>query len=137
MGPNTSFETVGDMVNENVFCEECGAAVPRSAKYCTGCGRVLTPCPTDSYVSAPASTTPAASPITHTTGGLDESPPARPYNPGAQTYRSKAWIYYTVLAILSLVAVFTGKPAGLAGTMLCGAYASYLYNGGRVVIWLW
>jgi hypothetical protein len=51
--------------------------------------------------------------------------------------RSKAWIYYAILAVCSLITVFTGKPIGLLGTLLCGAYSYYIYQGGRIVIWFW
>jgi hypothetical protein len=52
--------------------------------------------------------------------------------------RSIAWIYYTVLAVLSLVvAVSTGAPGTMVGTVLFGLYATYLYRGGSVVIWFW
>jgi hypothetical protein len=51
--------------------------------------------------------------------------------------RSKAWIHYSIFALLSLATVFTGHIAGLAGTALFGLYARYLYRGGRVVIWIW
>ncbi|MGA8744884.1 MAG: hypothetical protein WB507_03355 [Solirubrobacterales bacterium] len=51
--------------------------------------------------------------------------------------RAKAWIYYVVLAGLSFIALCTGQLAGLAGLVLFGAYARYLYRGGRVVIWFW
>lgn len=51
--------------------------------------------------------------------------------------RSKAWVYYSILSGLSFVAVCTGVIAGLAGTVLFGLYAVYLYRGGRVVIWFW
>jgi len=51
--------------------------------------------------------------------------------------RSKAWVYYAILAGLSLVGVFAGKPAGLLVFALCGLYSRYLYRGGRVVFWIW
>lgn len=51
--------------------------------------------------------------------------------------RSKAWVYYTIIACLSLIGTFAGKPVGLVGFALCGLYARYLYRGGRVVIWIW
>jgi hypothetical protein len=51
--------------------------------------------------------------------------------------RSKAWIYYTILAVLSLISVFLGHAVGLAGMAMFGLYARYLYRGGRVVIWFW
>jgi hypothetical protein len=55
----------------------------------------------------------------------------------ASRIRSKAWVYYTIIACLSLTAVAAGRPVGLAGFVLCGLYARYLYRGGRLVIWIW
>jgi hypothetical protein len=51
--------------------------------------------------------------------------------------RSKAWVYYALLTMASLIAVCTGQVMGLVGMALFGLYALYLYNGGRVVIWFW
>lgn len=51
--------------------------------------------------------------------------------------RSKAWVYYSILALLSFIAVCTGQLAGLAGMALFGLYARYLYRGGRIVVWFW
>jgi len=52
-------------------------------------------------------------------------------------FRSKAWLYYSVLTALSFVALCAGQIAGLAGMALFGLYARYLYRGGRVIIWIW
>jgi hypothetical protein len=51
--------------------------------------------------------------------------------------RSKAWIYYMVLALISLTAVFAGKPVGLLGMAAFGLYSRYLFRGGRFVLWIW
>lgn len=51
--------------------------------------------------------------------------------------RSKAWVYYALLTILSLIALCAGQIAGLAGMAIFGLYAVYLYRGGRIVIWFW
>lgn len=51
--------------------------------------------------------------------------------------RSKAWAYYSILSILSFIALCTGQLVGLLGTALFGLYAVYLYRGGRVVLWFW
>jgi hypothetical protein len=52
--------------------------------------------------------------------------------------RSAAWIYYTFLSVASLFVVLTGQiAAGLGGFVAFGAYATYLYRGGRIVIWFW
>jgi hypothetical protein len=51
--------------------------------------------------------------------------------------RSKAWIYYMVLALISLSTVFAGKPVGLLGVAAFGLYSSYLFRGGWFVLWIW
>jgi hypothetical protein len=56
---------------------------------------------------------------------------------GTARKRSKAWIYYLILAVGSLIAVCTGQVIGLLGMALFGWYSRYLYRGGRVVIWFW
>jgi hypothetical protein len=50
--------------------------------------------------------------------------------------RSKAWVYYTLLAVGSLIAAFS-HPIGLLGLVLFGLYAWYLYRGGQFVLWFW
>ena len=60
---------------------------------------------------------------------------ARPH-PGRR--RSVAWVYYTILAVLGpIFTISQGHPSGLVVTALCGAYATYLFRGGRFVIWIW
>jgi hypothetical protein len=51
--------------------------------------------------------------------------------------RSKAWVYYTILAALSLVGAFSVGPSALLPAALFAMYATYLYRGGRIVIWIW
>lgn len=51
--------------------------------------------------------------------------------------RSKAWVYYAVLAVLSVFAVASTHGASLIVTVLLGPYSWYLFRGGRIVIWLW
>jgi 4-hydroxybenzoate polyprenyltransferase len=50
--------------------------------------------------------------------------------------RSLAWIYYTIIAIAGIVVAFTYPPTLLV-SLVAGAYAAYLYRGGRWVIWFW
>jgi hypothetical protein len=51
--------------------------------------------------------------------------------------RSKAWVYYAILAVLCLVGAFSVGPSALLPAALTAAYATYLYRGGRIVFWLW
>lgn len=52
--------------------------------------------------------------------------------------RSVAWVYYAILTVLCFIAVCSsGLFAGLIVVALFGLYASYLYRGGRFVIWFW
>ena len=51
--------------------------------------------------------------------------------------RSLAWIYYSILAVLSLFAIPATHGGSLIVTALLGLYATYLYRGGRIVIWFW
>ena len=50
--------------------------------------------------------------------------------------RSKAWVYYAIIAALSLIGGFA-HPIGFLGMALFGLYSYYLHQGGRVVIWFW
>ncbi len=62
-----------------------------------------------------------------------------PAGPGVQRKRRRhviAATFYAVLAVLSLVAVFSGQPIGLLGALLFGAYSTYLFRGGRFVIFI-
>lgn len=56
---------------------------------------------------------------------------------GRQIRRSKAWVYYFLLAVVSIVAIPSIGPIMLVTAGLCGAYATYLFRGGRFVIWIW
>lgn len=62
-------------------------------------------------------------------------PVGRP--PGAEVRRSKAWIYYGVLAVVSLVVIPAIGWQGLLAAAVFGLYSAYLFRGGRIVIWFW
>jgi hypothetical protein len=52
-------------------------------------------------------------------------------------HRSKAWIYYAVLAVAALVATPSTGWQTLLAALAFGLYSGYLFRGGRVVIWFW
>jgi hypothetical protein len=121
----------------SVYCQQCGSAASDHSAFCEDCGAPLPVAPSGTEAkssttssgataTAPAPTAAAAAPLRGITAHYGQS-----------RARSKAWIYYLILAICSLLAVFAGKPVGLLGTLLFGAYSYYLYQGGRVVIWFW
>lgn len=57
--------------------------------------------------------------------------------PGAAVRRSKAWIYYAVLAVVSVVTIPSIGWQGMLGAAAFGLYSAYLFRGGRLVIWFW
>jgi hypothetical protein len=58
--------------------------------------------------------------------------------PAGRRKRSIAWVYYTILATVGLISSIGKADAGLLlPTIVCAAYATYLYRGGRFVIWIW
>ena len=51
--------------------------------------------------------------------------------------RSKAWVYYALLAVLTVFAVPSTHGSSVIATVLFSLYAAYIYRGGRVVVWFW
>jgi hypothetical protein len=51
--------------------------------------------------------------------------------------RSKAWVYYALLAVCSLFLIPSVGFPMLPGSVLLGLYATYIYRGGRIVVWIW
>jgi hypothetical protein len=123
----------------SVYCEECGSACSATGSFCEQCGHAHTQGGASVGVAAP-------NPSSSQTETIDPPISAEPtpaalrgiaMDSGSGSARSKAWIYYVLLAVLSFVGVCTGKAVGLVGMALFGWYAFYLYQGGRVVIWFW
>jgi len=121
-----------------VYCQECGTAGTATDAFCDQCGHRLSPA---SALDPVASSVPNG----QTSGSIVTSQPSRT-SPAAlhgiragygDRARSKAWIYYLILAIGSILAAFAGKSIGLLGAVLFGAYSYYIYNGGSLVIWFW
>ena len=133
-----------------VFCGQCGKRLSAGDRFCDGCGELLGPrletVPNntrDTSVPSAGESSPEPGvhqrstverPLTSGTAQLDYLDGlSRPHPPA----RSKAWVYYLVLAILSLIATFTSGGVAILGALLFGAYSAYLYRGGRVVVWFW
>ena len=103
-------------------CTSCGSRCRGDQPYCTKCGSLLTA----------RSEGPMSSAHTETDVGTVNRPVQTPTR-----RRSRAWIYYAILAVASFIMLCGGHIAGLAGVALFGLYACYLYRGGRIVIWIW
>ncbi|HEX5923263.1 MAG TPA: hypothetical protein VFY45_05490, partial [Baekduia sp.] len=52
------------------------------------------------------------------------------------TRRSAVWMYYAGIAVVATALSFH-HPAGLLIAIATAAYATYLYRGGRLIIWIW
>jgi hypothetical protein len=52
------------------------------------------------------------------------------------TRRSAVWMYYAGIAVVATALGFH-VPAALLVALVAAAYATYLYRGGRLVIWIW
>jgi len=50
--------------------------------------------------------------------------------------RSAAWVYYALITLGAVVAGFSA-PALFLFALFTGLYSSYLYRGGRFVVWFW
>lgn len=70
------------------------------------------------------------------TGTPAGQPPAAYSPPSAQRPRPHyiAGTFWAIIAFAALVAAVQGQPASLLVTLLAGAYSTYLYRGGRWVI---
>jgi hypothetical protein len=51
--------------------------------------------------------------------------------------RSKAWVYYAIIALFGLIAAPASHGSSLLVTLIAGLYAAYIYRGGRIVFWIW
>jgi Sec-independent protein secretion pathway component TatC len=56
---------------------------------------------------------------------------------GGRRRRSRAWIYYGVLAVAGIIAAPSSHGQSLWATLVCGAYAVYIFCGGKYVWWVW
>jgi hypothetical protein len=134
------------------YCTTCGSRRTAEQTFCTACGGKLPTASTRQGTGAPATVKQPAVASSHIEPDARVArsaiatdtriPPAAALvapspasRPGRR--RSKAWIYYTVLAGGSLIELCAGHIAGMAGMALFGLYARYLYRGGRIVLWIW
>jgi hypothetical protein len=51
--------------------------------------------------------------------------------------RSVAWVYYAIITALLVIAAFSTSAGALLGALITGAYSTYLFRGGRFVLWIW
>ena len=61
---------------------------------------------------------------------------ASPWRTPAGHRRSVAWIYYALIAVGGLI-LGLHHPAFLLVAFVAGLYSTYLFRGGRFVIWFW
>lgn len=134
-----------------VYCGGCGGQIDARANFCRGCGAdqsqfansgTETPRP-DS--SADTSEPDRQSDVQMHTPGVAPLPPgptgrgsifASPWRTPAGQRRSAAWIYYALIALGGLILGFQ-HPAFLLVAAIAGLYSTYLFRGGRFVIWFW
>lgn len=82
---------------------------------------------------------PSAAPLVHTDSAAAPgrgSLLASPWRTPEGHRRSVAWIYYALIAVGALIAGFQ-HPAFLLAAVVAGLYSTYLFRGGRFVIWFW
>jgi hypothetical protein len=121
----------------SVTCGGCGTVAAADSAYCEGCGTRLSQPPVAPSGSAapPRVDEPSTTSSPGSSWSLGDM--SRSFAKQPQTARSKAWVYYAILAILSLISVFTGHAVGLVGVLLFGGYSTYIYRGGRIIFWFW
>lgn len=66
----------------------------------------------------------------------------QPLTPDAQSVRRRrphyvAATFYALIALVGVIVACSGKPSTLVVTLLAGLYSTYLFRGGRVVVWIW
>lgn len=49
--------------------------------------------------------------------------------------RSPAWLFWALLTVGALLAALSGTPWLALLALATGAYAVYLFRGGRIVVW--
>lgn len=130
--------TVEENPVASAYCGGCGAAIEHSARFCRSCGADQA-----QFAVAPpaAAATPAPStmqaPIPPASAGPGRGSVLKsPWRTPAGHRRSVAWIYYALIAIGGLI-LSAHHPAFLLVTVITGLYSTYLFRGGRFVIWFW
>lgn len=66
----------------------------------------------------------------------------QPLTPDAQRVSRRrphyvAATFYALIALVGVIVAFNGTPSTLVVTLLAGLYSTYLFRGGRVVVWIW
>jgi hypothetical protein len=108
------------------------AAAPPAAP-APAASRAAVPQPIAGPTSPPATAPPVrSSPAGPSRGSILTSP----WRTATGQRRSAAWIYYAVIAVGALILGFQ-HPAFLLVAIIAGLYSTYLFRGGRFVIWFW
>jgi hypothetical protein len=134
-----------------VYCGGCGAAIDSSAKFCRSCGAdqaqfleqpPLASPPQESSPGVSGSNWQPESPVQPDPVSVFPVPPGRssvltsPWRTAAGHRRSVAWIYYALIGVGGLI-ISLHHPAFLLVAIVAGLYSTYLFRGGRFVIWFW
>jgi hypothetical protein len=144
----------------SVYCGGCGNTIGESAKFCPSCGtdqaqflgaapespKALSPAAPALQATAEAPRQEAQSSASaHGTAPLARAHPATsgrgsvltsPWRTPEGHRRSVAWIYYALIAVGALIASFQ-HPAFLLAAIVACLYSTYLFRGGRFVLWFW
>ena len=71
----------------------------------------------------------------------DVPPGPPPAPPAAPVQRRKvhyiAASFYTLVTLVAVIVAFQGQPSTLFVGALTALYATYLFRGGRFVLWIW
>lgn len=114
------------------FCSGCGTKIGESARFCPSCGIEQAQF-VDPSRAATAESPSLAAP---TAGPGRGSVLTSPWRTAAGHRRSAAWIYYALIAVGALILGFH-HPVFLLVAILAGLYSTYLFRGGRFVVWFW
>lgn len=66
----------------------------------------------------------------------------QPLTPDAQRVARRrphyvAATFYALIALVGVIVAIGGTPSTLVVSLLAGLYSTYLFRGGRIVVWIW